>query len=88
MIGERTRQLDAAHVEFLRGVRNPLAIKVGPLAPPAEIVQLVAKLNPANEPGRITLVTRLGAGRVAELLPPIVEAGRAQYRNRCSRPRS
>jgi len=73
-IGERTRQLDGAHVELMRGVRNPLAIKIGPTAPPAEIVQLVAKLNPGNEPGRITLVTRLGAERVSDLLPPLVEA--------------
>ncbi len=77
-IGERTRQLDGAHVEFLRGVRNPLAIKVGPSAPPAEIVRLVATLNPDNEPGRVTLVTRLGADRVADALPPLVEAVRRE----------
>ncbi|HXD22677.1 MAG TPA: 3-deoxy-7-phosphoheptulonate synthase class II [Gemmatimonadaceae bacterium] len=75
-IGERTRQIDGSHVEFLRGVRNPIAIKVGPSAAPEEIVRLVEKLNPTNEPGRITLVTRLGATRVGELLPPLVEAVR------------
>jgi len=77
-VGERTRQIDGAHIEFLRGIRNPLAMKVGPSATPADVVKLIAKLNPNNEPGRLTLVTRLGAERVGELLPPIVEAVRKE----------
>jgi 3-deoxy-7-phosphoheptulonate synthase len=73
-LGERTRQIDGAHVEFLRGIRNPIGIKVGPSAAPSDIVRLVSMLNPSNEAGRITLITRLGAKRVSELLPPLVEA--------------
>jgi len=76
-IGERTRASDGAHVELLRGVRNPIAIKVGPSAAPDDVVRTVRALDPDGEPGRITLVTRLGAARVAEKLPPIVEAVRA-----------
>ncbi|MCA2958742.1 MAG: 3-deoxy-7-phosphoheptulonate synthase [Silvanigrellales bacterium] len=73
-LGERTRQLDGAHAEYLRGIENPLGIKVGPTADPAEIVSLVQCLNPNNVPGRITVITRMGAGRVRGALPGLVKA--------------
>ncbi len=76
-IGERTRNLDGAHVEFFRGIANPVGVKVGPGADPAEIVELVKTLNPANEPGKIILISRMGAQHIARALPPIVEAVRA-----------
>ncbi len=73
-IGDRTRQPDGAHVEFLRGVRNPVGIKVGPTTEAAELLRLLDLLNPDNEPGRITLISRMGAGRVAQKLPPLLRA--------------
>jgi 3-deoxy-7-phosphoheptulonate synthase len=73
-IGERTRDLDGAHVEFARHIRNPVAVKLGPTATPGEALALIERLNPNYEPGRLTLITRLGAGKVRELLPPLVEA--------------
>jgi 3-deoxy-7-phosphoheptulonate synthase len=75
-IGERTRQLDGAHVEFLSGVENPLAVKLGPSAKPDEVVALCERLNPMRRPGRLTLVSRMGAPRVTECLPPLIEAVR------------
>jgi 3-deoxy-7-phosphoheptulonate synthase len=75
-IGDRTRALDGAHVEYLRGLANPLGVKIGPSCAPEELARLVARLNPENEPGRLTLITRLGADRIAELLPPLVAAAR------------
>jgi 3-deoxy-7-phosphoheptulonate synthase len=77
-IGERTRALDGAHIEFARGIRNPIGIKVGRDATPADLLALIGKLNPGGEPGRLTLITRLGAGRVHELLPPLIQAVRAE----------
>jgi 3-deoxy-7-phosphoheptulonate synthase len=73
-IGERTRDLDGAHVEFAAGIRNPIGIKIGPQATPADVRALIRKLSPDGEPGRLTLITRLGAGQIRTLLPPIVEA--------------
>jgi 3-deoxy-7-phosphoheptulonate synthase len=75
-VGDRTRQLDGAHLEFLSGVRNPVGCKVGPAVTPDEVVRLCERLNPEREPGRLTLITRLGVGRVADLLPPLLEAVR------------
>ncbi len=75
-IGERTRQLDGAHVAFLSGVRNPVGCKIGPTATPAEVLALCEALNPDRTPGRLTLVTRMGADRIDELLPPLLEAVR------------
>ncbi len=75
-IGERTRQLDGAHVEFLRGVNNPLACKVGPTATPEEVIGLCEALNPHRVPGRLTLITRVGASGVRDLLPPLVRGVR------------
>jgi 3-deoxy-7-phosphoheptulonate synthase len=72
-IGERTRGIDGAHVEYCRGLRNPIGVKVGPTADPAEIRRLLDVLNPAREAGKIVLITRLGAKHVREKLPPLVE---------------
>jgi 3-deoxy-7-phosphoheptulonate synthase len=71
-VGERTRHLGGAHLEFLSGVHNPVACKLGPTASPDEIIRISEVLNPRNEPGRLTLVTRLGSEDVEEVLPPIV----------------
>ena len=73
-IGDRTRQLDGAHVEFLSGVSNPIGIKVGPSAEPEEIAALLDKLDPSLTPGRITLITRYGAGKVSTHLPDLINA--------------
>jgi 3-deoxy-7-phosphoheptulonate synthase len=73
-IGERTRQLDGAHVEFFSGVHNPLAVKLGPTVTAAEAIELCEKLNPNRVPGRLTFVARMGAGDVRELLPPLLRA--------------
>jgi 3-deoxy-7-phosphoheptulonate synthase len=77
-VGERTRQLDGAHVAFAAGIANPLGLKVGPGITPAELTALVRRLSPDGEPGRLTLITRLGAGRIRALLPPLIEAVRAE----------
>ncbi len=73
-IGERTRALDGAHVEFARSVANPVGVKIGPSATPGEVLALAAALNPRRVPGRLTLITRMGAARVREVLPPLVRA--------------
>jgi len=73
-IGERTRQIDGAHVDFLAGVGNPIAVKLGPSATPAEAVALCERLNPGRVPGRLSLISRMGHAKVRELLPPIIEA--------------
>jgi 3-deoxy-7-phosphoheptulonate synthase len=72
-IGERTRQLDGAHVELLSRIKNPIGVKLGPTTTPDDAIALAAKLNPANEPGRLTFITRFGAGRIRDGLPPIIE---------------
>ena len=73
-VGERTRALDGAHVEFASGIRNPVGVKVGPDATPADLLALIARLSPDGEPGRLTLICRLGAGRVRQALPPLISA--------------
>lgn len=73
-VGERTRQPDGAHVEFLSGIENPVAAKLGPAATPADVLALCDRLNPDNEPGRLTLIARMGAALVADRLPPLIEA--------------
>ncbi|GAA2100855.1 3-deoxy-7-phosphoheptulonate synthase class II [Microlunatus panaciterrae] len=72
-IGERTRQLDGAHVELLRHVRNPLGVKLGPTTTADTALQLADRLDPDHEPGRITFITRMGAGRVRDVLPDVVK---------------
>ena len=73
-IGERTRQLDGAHIEFMRGIKNPIGCKVGPNATPADVIGLCETLNPEQVPGRLTLITRMGADTITEGLPPLLEA--------------
>jgi 3-deoxy-7-phosphoheptulonate synthase len=73
-VGDRTRQLDGAHVEFLSGVGNPLGVKIGPTTSPDEAVALCERLNPARTPGRLTLITRFGADKIDEHLPPLIRA--------------
>ncbi|KAL1349490.1 hypothetical protein HN51_025991 [Arachis hypogaea] len=75
-VGERTRQLDGAHVEFLRGVANPLGIKVSDKMDPNELVKLIDILNPQNKPGRITIITRMGAENMRVKLPHLIRAVR------------
>ncbi len=75
-VGERTRGLDGAHVAFLEGVHNPVGAKIGPSATPDEVVALAERLNPERIPGRLTLIARLGADHVEELLPPLLTAVR------------
>ncbi len=71
-IGDRTRNPGEAHVEFLRGVANPIGCKVGPSMTPDDLIRLCDVLNPNNEPGRLTFISRMGAGKVEEFLPPLV----------------
>ncbi|HEY2300545.1 MAG TPA: 3-deoxy-7-phosphoheptulonate synthase class II [Acidimicrobiales bacterium] len=73
-VGERTRQPDGAHLQFLSGVGNPLGCKLGPTATPDEVVEVCRTLDPDRTPGRLTLISRMGAGRVAEHLPPLLQA--------------
>ncbi len=73
-IGDRTRQVDGAHVEFCRGIKNPIGIKCGPTMRPDELLSLLDVLNPHNEPGRIVLINRFGAGKVEQYLPALVRA--------------
>lgn len=71
-IGERTRQLDHAHIEFFKGIKNPIGVKVGPGMDPDELIRLIDALNPDNIPGRLTLITRMGADVLPEKLPALV----------------
>lgn len=73
-IGERTRQLDGAHVEYARRLRNPIGVKIGPNSSADDIGALVDRLDPDHEPGRLTIITRMGASRIREALPPVIEA--------------
>jgi len=77
-IGDRTRQPDGAHVEFLRGLKNPIGIKVGPTTPESDLLRMLAILNPANEPGRVTLISRMGKEQVLAKLPPLLKAVRRE----------
>jgi 3-deoxy-7-phosphoheptulonate synthase len=70
-IGERTRQVENAHIEFARGIKNPIGVKAGPSLEPDELVSLLDALNPANEPGRLTVICRMG-GRIVDALPPLI----------------
>jgi 3-deoxy-7-phosphoheptulonate synthase len=79
-IGERTRSLDGAHVEFFRHVRNPVGVKVGPTTAPADVLRLVERLNPDDEPGKLVLITRMGAAKVEAALPPLIDEVRQSGR--------
>ncbi|TCJ23743.1 class II 3-deoxy-7-phosphoheptulonate synthase [Nocardioides jejuensis] len=80
-IGERTRQLSGAHVELLSHIQNPIGVKLGPTTSPDDALALAAKLNPANEAGRLTFITRFGAGKIREGLPPLLEKAKAEGLN-------
>ncbi len=79
-IGDRTRQLDGAHVEFMRGIKNPIGMKCGPSLEPDDLLRLIDRLNPANEPGRLTLITRMGWDKVADKLPSLLRAVKREGR--------
>lgn len=76
-IGERTRELDGAHVDFFSRVRNPIGVKLGPTTTPADMEALVDRLDPEREPGRLTFITRMGAGRIRDVLPGLLEASKS-----------
>ena len=73
-VGERTRQMDGAHMDFASKIHNPIGIKLGPKTTPEDALAMIAKLNPTNEAGRLTFITRMGAGQVREKLPPLLKA--------------
>ena len=73
-IGERTRQIDGAHLEYFRGIKNPVAVKVSGAMQPAELLSLIDRLNPENKPGRLTLIHRMGRQKIESQLPPLIEA--------------
>jgi 3-deoxy-7-phosphoheptulonate synthase len=73
-IGDRTRQIDGAHVEFLRGVKNPIGLKCGPSMEPDGLLKLIDILNPENEPGRLTLIARMGSDKIDSKLAPLIRA--------------
>jgi 3-deoxy-7-phosphoheptulonate synthase len=79
-IGERTRQLDGAHVQFMRGVKNPIGLKVGPTMEPDDLITLIDALNPEDEPGRLTLYGRFGSDKIAARLPRLMETTRREGR--------
>jgi len=75
-VGERTRQLDHAHIDFLSRIRNPIGVKLGPTTQVSDVIELIEKLDPNREPGRLTFITRMGASKIREELPRLVEAVR------------
>jgi len=75
-VGDRTRQLDGAHLDFLRGLNNPLGVKLGPTVTADEVLDLCERLNPDRVPGRLSLICRMGAKRIDDLLPPLIRAVR------------
>ena len=79
-VGDRTRQLDGAHIEFLRGVANPIGIKVGPTMQPDELIKLIDVLNPKDEAGHLTLIVRMGADKVKNKLPPLIRTIQSEGR--------
>ena len=80
-IGERTRQLDHAHVEFFKNIGNPVGVKIGPSIKPDELLRLIDALNPDNEAGRLTLITRMGADKLADKLPSLIRAVKSEGRD-------
>ena len=75
-IGERTRDLDGAHIDYFSRIRNPIGVKLGPSTTPETALALIDKLDPDREPGRLTFITRMGAGTIRDALPPLLEAVR------------
>jgi 3-deoxy-7-phosphoheptulonate synthase len=80
-IGDRTRQLDHAHVEYFRGIKNPIGLKCGPSLKPDELIKLIDVLSPENEPGRLTLIARFGSDKAADCLPALVRAVKREGRH-------
>ena len=80
-IGDRTRQLDGAHIEFIRGIKNPIGLKCGPSLEAEELLKLIDVINPDNEAGRLTLITRYGANNVANHLPKLIQAVKSEGKN-------
>lgn len=76
-IGDRTRQIDGAHVEYMRGIKNPIGLKCGPSMETDDLLRLIEKLNPDNTPGKLTLISRMGADKIMDKLPPMLEAVKA-----------
>jgi 3-deoxy-7-phosphoheptulonate synthase len=76
-VGERTRQIDGAHVDFMSRIRNPIGVKLGPTTEVSDVMALIEKLDPNREPGRLTFITRMGASQIREKLPKLVEAVKA-----------
>jgi len=72
-VGDRTRQLDGAHIEFVKGIENPIGIKVGPTSDPEELVKIIDSINPENEAGKVTLICRMGADKIDSHLPSIIK---------------
>jgi 3-deoxy-7-phosphoheptulonate synthase len=79
-IGDRTRQLGGAHVEYCRGIRNPIGLKCGPTLQPDELMRLIDALDPEQEPGRLTLICRFGADKVEAALPALIRAAKRDGR--------
>ena len=75
-VGERTRALDGAHIDYFSKIRNPIGVKLGPSTTPSDVLELIDKLDPDREPGRLTFITRMGAGKIRDALPPLLEAVR------------
>lgn len=73
-VGERTRELDDAHIHYVKGIANPIGVKAGPTMRPEELLRLCDTVNPDNEPGRLTIITRMGADHILQKLPPLVRA--------------
>ncbi|MBS1697216.1 MAG: 3-deoxy-7-phosphoheptulonate synthase class II [Actinobacteria bacterium] len=73
-VGERTRELDGAHIDYFAGIRNPIGVKLGPTTTPETALALIDKLDPNREPGRLTFITRMGAGKIRDALPPLLQA--------------
>lgn len=80
-IGDRTRDINGAHVEFFRGIKNPIGAKVGPSMKKDELLELIDRLNPKNEPGRLTLIVRMGADKIGEIFPPLLRAVKEEGKN-------
>ncbi len=80
-IGDRTRQLDGAHVEFMRGIQNPIGVKAGPSMDPDELIRLIEAVNPSNEAGRLNVIVRMGADKVGDHLPALIRAVEREGKN-------
>jgi 3-deoxy-7-phosphoheptulonate synthase len=80
-IGERTRLIDEAHVEFVRGIGNPIGVKIGPSIEAKTLIPLISRLNPSNEPGKITLISRMGVDNIATVLPNLLRSVKSEGLN-------